>query len=75
MLSPVSVDMSDSSDQAELGSRDDEALVFARVGQAKLCPDGEDQDRANNVPLTSAADHGLICVKDGNGIDCTDSQM
>ena len=71
VLCPIPIRMSDTSDYAELDSRDDDALVFARVGHAKLCPDEEDQDRDNHVPLTSAADNGVICVRDSKGTDCT----
>lgn len=68
--------MSDSSDHAELDIRDDDTLVFARVGQGvQLCCKEEDQARHNDVPLTSAADHGVICVGDANGIYCTTLQI
>ncbi|KAL3145685.1 hypothetical protein ABBQ32_003220 [Trebouxia sp. C0010 RCD-2024] len=69
VLSPVPIIMSDSADHAELDTRDDDSLVFARVGQGvHLCPQEEDQSRHNDVPLTSAADYGVICVGDANGV-------
>lgn len=76
VLSPVPIIMSDSADHAELDTRDDDSLVFARVGQGvHLCPQEEDQSRHNDVPLTSAADYGVICVGDANGIYCTTLQI
>ena len=60
--------MSASSDQAEIGSRDDETLSFAKVGQLGLsCRVGE-QEPGNAVPLSTAAVHGLVCVRDAQGM-------
>lgn len=60
--------MSTSSDQAEIGSRDDETLSFAKVGQLQLsCRVGQ-QERGNAVPLSIAEDHGLSCVTDAQGM-------
>ena len=50
-----------------MDNRDDEDLVFARVGNAKLSY-REDQTRGNDVPLTAAAEHGVLCVRDDEGI-------
>lgn len=52
---------------ADMDNRDDEDLVFARVGNAKLSY-REDQTRGNDVPLTAAAEHGVLCVRDDEGI-------
>ena len=62
--------MSESSGQAEIDSRDDEALVFAKVGQAKLSS-YEDQARGNDVPLAVAAEYGTVCLRDAEGIGGT----
>lgn len=58
--------MSESSDQALVDSRDDEALVFAKVGQVQLSSH-EDQTRGNAVPLAAAADCGILCLRDAEG--------
>lgn len=59
--------MSESSEQAWIDSRDDEALVFAKVGQAQLSS-LEDQTRGNDVPLAAAAKYGILCLRDAEGI-------
>ena len=59
--------MSESSDQALIDNRDDEALVFAKVGQAQLSS-YEDQTRGNDVPLAAAAEYGILCLRDAEGI-------
>lgn len=59
--------MSDCSDQGGIDSRDDEDLVFAKVGKAKLSY-REDQTRGNSVALAAAAEHGILCLRDDEGI-------
>lgn len=58
--------MSESSDQALIDNRDDETLVFAKVGQAQLSSH-EDQTRGNDVPLAAAAQYGVLCLRDAEG--------
>ena len=58
--------MSERSDQGLIDSRDDEALLFAKVGQAQLSS-YEDQTRGNDVPLAAAAEYGILCLRDAEG--------
>lgn len=59
--------MSQCSDQAEIDNRDDEDLVFAKVGTAKLSYH-EDQTRGDDVPVAAASEHGILCLRDDEGI-------
>ena len=59
--------MSEGSEQAELDSRDDETLVFRKVGEAKLRSAGEYEEQGNQVLLAASSECGVACIQNAAG--------
>ena len=57
-------------DFAELEGREEETLVFRKVGGASLDVEDEASALSNLVVLASAPQHGLACVWDASGESC-----
>ena len=68
--------MSATPDFAELEGREEETLVFRKVGGASLDVGDEASALGNLVVLASAPQHGLACVRDASGESClSDSNL
>ncbi len=54
-------------EQADLADREEDTLVFRKVGETSLAVGDDTEVHGNQVVLAAAPKHGLICVRDASG--------
>lgn len=59
--------MPDIPEQANLADREEDTLVFRKVGETSLAVGDDTEVPGNQVVLAAAPKHGLICVRDASG--------
>jgi len=59
--------MPDIPEQADLADREEDTLVFRKVGETSLAVGDDTEVHGNQVVLSAAPKHGLVCVRDASG--------
>jgi len=59
--------MSEVPEQADLADREEDTLVFRKVGETSLAVGDDTEVHGNQVVLAAAPEHGLVCVRDASG--------
>ena len=54
-------------EQADLAAREEDTLVFRKVGGTSLAVGDDTEVHGNQVVLAAAPKHGLVCVRDASG--------
>ncbi|KAL0040303.1 hypothetical protein WJX77_002783 [Trebouxia sp. C0004] len=55
-------------EQADLPGREEDTLVFRKVGETSLAFGDDTEVHGNQIVLAAAPKHGLVCVRDASGV-------